>query len=198
MPMQRLIESEQIRETKEEESEPKNEHFQTEKLKKYLQELYNTREKLQCSLQDVEKQIENMESNLQNTISPGRSILVKRLLETEELAKIYSMITLKKFPALQEEINYNRGGIDNFTLEIEGWLEKIGDALRYDNLSFLDCSHPTLYLLNSLSYKYADSKVYNELFEVIKKDLSRNLSEEDKKDLYDCVNSLEIEVLRFV
>lgn len=158
--MQRLMEAEQIRETKEEESEPKNDRY---------------------------------------TLSQERSILVQRLLDKEDkLAKLYSRSTLEKFPELKEEITSHPGGIEHFSVEIERWLEQICDALKDNNLALLDISDPQLYLLLNSAYKYADIKVYNELFNVIKKDLSRNLSVNVKNDLFECINHLESEVLRFV
>ena len=145
------------------------------------------------------KEEESEPKNDRYTLSPGRSILVQRLLNKEDkLAKLYSRSTLKKFPDLKEEITSHPGGIEHFSLEIERWLEQICDALRANNLSFLDSSDPQLYLLLNSAYKYADIKVYNELFNVIKKDLSRNLSENVKNDLFECINYLEREVLRFV
>ena len=201
----RLIGAEQIEETTEDEYWLKNEKFSAEKTERKLQELYSQREQLQRdfqkikdNLQDIDEQIKSLEEEIKIKIKPERLILIERLSETEKLARVYSNLVLKNFPNLQKEIDSQSGRIDEFLIEIERWLEKISDALSYDNLSFLDCPDPNLYLLNSSSYKYAEVKVYEELFSLIEKDLSRSLPEEVKNDLSECVNSLKAEVLRYV
>lgn len=187
--------AEQIWLTTEEECLSDNKNYPVKKIKKQLQELYNKKLQLKRSLQEIEKQIKEMETNLEDESIPGRNILIQRLLEPEKLAKLYSTKTLKKFPEFQKEIICHTGGFDNLVIEVERWLEKICDALKYNNLSFLDCTEPNLYLLNS-GYKNAELNIYQELFNVMKKDLSRQLSEEIKNDLYQCFDYLGEEVLR--
>jgi septation ring formation regulator EzrA len=197
MQVRHLMGAEQIWLTTKEECLSDKENSQAEKIKKQLKELYNERFQLKRNLQKIEKQIEEMEKNLEDEIIPGRNILIQRLLEPEKLAKLYSTETLKKFPEFQKEIIDRAGGFDNLVIEIERWLEKICDSLKYNNLSFLDCTEPNLYLLDS-GYKNAELNVYKELFNVMRKDLSRNLHEEVKNDLYQCFDCLEEEVLRVI
>lgn len=90
--------AEQIWLTTEEECLSDNKNYPVKKIKKQLQELYNKKLQLKRSLQEIEKQIKEMETNLEDESIPGRNILIQRLLEPEKLAKLYSTKTLKKFP----------------------------------------------------------------------------------------------------
>ena len=159
-------------------------------LREKIKILQEEKKAAELRLQNLDKQIREEESKLENIISPELAIILQLLLNRKELSNKYGKLALKNFPELKSEVEAMPGELEQFCLEIDRCLELICYALKFGQLHCLDALNIEFLLTDNNRHKYATSSIYKTVFDILRKDLGNRISGEVKTDFLQCIGYL--------